>query len=173
MIANQPHGLLSALLGRRPLRCAAPGLRINLPLLVGYALKNGVRRRIRKKFSASTRNAVRDKLTKALRDQQIGVPIAPDKQTVGQFLESWLQTVAKPRVRPSTFQSYEWIVRKHLSPGLGKTLLSKLGAQQVQTLLEKSSRYAVCPVCETDVPGKAFEAHYAEHVERPPCPIRV
>ncbi len=64
-------------------------------ITVGYVLRNGVRRLIRKNFSAATRNAVRDKLTKALRDQQLGVPIAPDKQTVGRFLESWLQTVAK------------------------------------------------------------------------------
>ena len=46
---------------------------------VGY--RNGHRRR--KKFFGATRGAVAAQLTQALHDHQHGLPVAPDRQTVG------------------------------------------------------------------------------------------
>jgi integrase len=88
---------------------------------------------IRKVFTGPTRHQVNDELTKALRDQQRGININPEKQTVGAFLTAWLEAV-KRDVSPATYISYEAVVRLHLTPALGKIPLAKLGAHHVQKL---------------------------------------
>ena len=55
-----------------------------------------------------------------LREQQEGLPVAVERQTVAQFLKRWLKDVAKPSVRPKTLRSYEQMVRVHLIPSLGR-----------------------------------------------------
>src|SRR5262249_58297091 len=52
-------------------------------------------RRHRKAFYGRTRAAVRDKLTKALRDTQQGLPIPSERQTVGQYLDESLTASQK------------------------------------------------------------------------------
>ena len=98
---------------------------------VGY--RNG--HRCRKKFFGVTRGEVAAKLTQALHDQQHGLPVGPDRQTVGDFLARWLQDSVKPSVRPKTHRSYRQMVDLHLKPGLGRHKLTKLTPQQVQTFL--------------------------------------
>ena len=66
-------------------------------------------------ITKATRHEVAEEMTKALRDQQRGINIAPGKLTVGQFLQDWL-TAIKSDVTPSTFVSYENTVRLHLTP---------------------------------------------------------
>src|SRR5262249_2966379 len=73
----------------------------------------------RKVFTKSTRHEVQDELAKALRDRQLGLLVAPQKQTVGQFLTWWLNEVVKPSARPKTMKFYEFVSRIHLIPGLG------------------------------------------------------
>ena len=62
--------------------------------------------RKRKSFYGESRREVQQQLTKALRDHEQGLPVAPERQTVQQFMESWLQDSVKPSVRPKTFESY-------------------------------------------------------------------
>ena len=103
---------------------------------VGY--RNGRRRR--KKFFGATRGAVAAQLTQALHDHQHGLPVAPDRQTVGTFLTRWLEDSVKPSVRPTTYRSYQQLVDLHLKPGLGRYPLAKLTPQQVQTFLNDQHR---------------------------------
>src|SRR5208283_1084710 len=72
----------------------------------------------RKTVSAKTRGEVADKLKKLLRDQQRGLNIDPNKQTVAEFLTAWLEDTVKPSVRPKTYRSYEQMVRCHLVKNL-------------------------------------------------------
>jgi integrase len=78
---------------------------------------------------------VAEKLAKALREVQQGLPVGTDRQTVGQFLEYWLEHVARQRVRASTFRSYEDRIRNHVLPFLGTVRLSRLTPQRVQAFL--------------------------------------
>ena len=94
-------------------------------------------KRVRKTFYADTRRDVKDKLTRALHDQQRGLPISTDRQTVAQFLARWLTETAKPSVRPKTYTSYEQIVRLHLTPELGAIRLEKLTPQDVQRFMNR------------------------------------
>jgi len=90
----------------------------------------------RKSFYAKTRQEAARKLAAALRDHDAGLPVVGDKQTLGQYLATWLDTM-RPNVKPKTYRSYEQLVRVHILPLVGDVPLSKVGAQQVQLLYAK------------------------------------
>jgi integrase len=97
----------------------------------GY--KDGKRKR--KYLYGKTRGKVKEKLTKTLHDQQIGLPISFERQSVGQYLTYWLDESVKGSVRDRTFDSYSDTVRLHLMPGLGRHQLPDLTPQHVQKYL--------------------------------------
>lgn len=55
-----------------------------------------------------------------------GAYIKPEKMTVAQYLNQWLDTYVEPNLSATTSQGYKSIVRHHLIPGLGNTLLQRL-----------------------------------------------
>src|SRR4051794_17958143 len=92
-------------------------------------------KRKRKYFSGHTEGDVTAKLNRALGDQQRGLLIPTDHQTVAQYLDYWLEHEVKPNVRPRTYESYESIVRIHLKPGIGKHRIEKLLPQHISVML--------------------------------------
>ncbi len=92
-------------------------------------------RRVRKSFYGKTRKEVQQRLTVALRANQLGLPTINERQTVGQFLNNWLTESVKQTVRPRTFNSYSRIVRLHIAPDLGRITLARLSPQDIQSLL--------------------------------------
>lgn len=98
-------------------------------------------KRRRKCLYGATRAEVRDKLNDAVRDAQAGAAFSDTRQTVAQFLQRWLEDVARARVRTRTFDTYEAAVRRHIVPHLGKQPLVKLTPQRAQawmTTLEEA-----------------------------------
>ena len=87
----------------------------------------------RKSFYGRTRQEVARRLTEALRDQHQGLPIVGDRQTVEQYLMSWLELV-KSTIKLSTWIRYERFVRRDALPTLGAITLSKLSPQHLQAL---------------------------------------
>jgi len=63
-----------------------------------------------------------------------GKLIGGPHETVGQFLECWLDAVASQRVRPRTLERYQGVVNKHLAPELGHLPLPKLTPQHIERL---------------------------------------
>lgn len=55
-------------------------------------------------------------------------------QTLAHFLDQWLETVARARLRPRSFERYEGIVRLYLVPDLGSVKLARLRAQHIADL---------------------------------------
>src|SRR5205814_5378274 len=55
------------------------------------------------------------------------------------------RSVAKPRVRPSTFERYRGLVEQHLVPSLGSIPLEKLTPRHVQTMLNAKSAGGMKP----------------------------
>lgn len=100
---------------------------------LGY--KNG--RMMRKYFYGKTRGEVQKLLTKALHDQNRGLPVAVERQTVAQFLRRWLDDHVKPSVRDKTLRSYEQTFRLYLEPKLGHVILEKLAPQHVQKMMSE------------------------------------
>jgi integrase len=91
----------------------------------------------RKVYYGKTREEAHDKLVAALADLKKGLPIVTTVQTVAEFLETWLTDIVKPSVRPKTYASYAYLVKQHLSPGLGRYPLLKLTPQHVQLFLNE------------------------------------
>ena len=111
--------------------------------VVNLGWQDGKRRR--KCFYGATRAEVQEKLIEALRDRQLGLPVIVERQTVAQFLQTWLDGIAKPSVRPKTFDSYSWIIRHHLVPGLGRVALVKLSPQEIQAFLNRKLESGLKP----------------------------
>lgn len=100
-------------------------------LNLGYDA-NGKRQR--KCFYGKTRKEVAAQLVAAQRDLQQGLPVAVERQTIAQFLDRWLNDVAKHTVRASTFESYGRRIARDIVPLLGRTALAKLTPQDFTRL---------------------------------------
>lgn len=92
-------------------------------------------KRDRKYFSGKTRREVAEKLKVAQRDHQLGLPVAPERQTVAYFMNTWLEERAKPSTRITTYTTYESHTRIHILPSLGHIILQQLTPQQVQAFV--------------------------------------
>jgi integrase len=87
----------------------------------------------RRTLYGKTRQEVAKKLNGALRDREAGLPTMPERQTLEQFLNQWLEA-ARPTVRHTTYVRYEEYVRLHINPVIGRVRLIGLTLQQVQNL---------------------------------------
>jgi integrase len=90
-------------------------------------LSNGTR----KSFYGKTRQSVQRKLAQAQRDVDLGLPIVGERQTLTQYIVSWLEA-AKHQLKASAYRRYRTNLRCHILPALGEIPLSKLTPQQVQ-----------------------------------------
>lgn len=102
-------------------------------------------KRKRKYLYGDTRKEVAEQLKVVLRDQQQGLPVATERQTLGEYLDRWLTDVAKPKVRPKTYHSYAQLVRLHLKPALGRHQLGKLEPQHVQAMMNAKIKAGLSP----------------------------
>ena len=59
--------------------------------------------------------------------------VKPDKQTVGEYLEWWLNTYGESNLKATTLASYRSMAKHHVIPGLGAVPLADLTATQVAT----------------------------------------
>jgi integrase len=87
----------------------------------------------RESFYAKTMQEASRKLAEAVRDRDQGVQVVSGRQTVAQYLTTWLDTLIAI-IRPRTLQRSEQYVRVHLIPALGDISLKKLTAQRAQAL---------------------------------------
>jgi integrase len=143
-------------------------------MTVGYKVVDGKRRRIRKKFSASTRNAVHQKLTKELGRQQRGRSISTKTHSLATFLQTWLDDVAKNSVRPKTFRTYSDMVKLHIAPAIGSIRVEKLTPEAVQGFLNDKLGSGICPRCKVSLRTAAWATHVAEsHPDKTPIGFRV
>jgi len=92
-------------------------------------------------FYGKTRQAVADKLNKALREKQQGRFVAPHKLTLGEWLDTWLWEYKQPTLRPLSFDHYETVIRRYLKPVLGHIPLQDLRAEQVQRYYNEQAQH--------------------------------
>lgn len=84
--------------------------------------------------STTTRRGDAEKaLAEALTRLDQGNYVEPTKQTLAAFLDDWLAAV-RPRLRPSTFATYETLIERHLKPRLGSLPLQNLTAARLNAL---------------------------------------
>ena len=92
-------------------------------------------KRRRKYLYGKTRKEVADQLKLLHNDQAGGVNVTTDRQTVKTFLARWLTEVAAHRNKLRTWEGYQRIVELYLNPYLGRILLTKLGPEHVQRMI--------------------------------------
>ncbi|HVM31473.1 MAG TPA: site-specific integrase [Candidatus Limnocylindrales bacterium] len=102
-------------------------------------------KRVRKHVMGRTRNEVKDKLAVVMRAHEEKRPIPDQRAKLGPFLRRWLDEVAKPTLRPSTYRSYDSILKIHLVPCLGHIALARLTPADVQAFLNGRSTKGLSP----------------------------
>ncbi|MCA1731909.1 MAG: tyrosine-type recombinase/integrase [Actinobacteria bacterium] len=110
------------------------GLHTSLAPLYGYAPKGERLRLSVPRNRAKTRGEVSEKLTKAMADRDGGLIFEGEERTLAVYLDLWLDGSVKGSVKPSTYESYERVIRCHLKPGLGRRKLKTLAPDHVQHL---------------------------------------
>jgi integrase len=110
-------------------------------------------KRRRRDLYGRTRREVAEKLAHAMQAQKEGRELPPERTLIGPFLTNWLETVAKPGVRPLTYVAYEKVIRLHLKPALEKKRLVRLAPAEVQKLLNAKSAGGLSPRSVREIRG--------------------
>ena len=98
----------------------------------------------RKSFYGKTRREVATKLAAALKARQDGLPIPSERHTVERFLRQWLEGKTSS-VRPTTWARYESLIRKHLTPEIGRIALARLTPDRLQRLWSEKQAAGLSP----------------------------
>lgn len=107
-------------------------------LSLGYHVgKDGKRRRVRKKFTASTRGQVQRKLTAALKEHQTGGVVPMQRDSLGRYLQRWLETLTMKGRSAATVASYRWLTTKHIEPEIGMIPLTKLTQVHLNDFMQR------------------------------------
>lgn len=92
-------------------------------------------KRIRKAVYGRTRQDVIDKLAAMQLKRLEGRPVLDSSMRLDDYLKRWLTDVAGPRLRPSTYSSYQDNIRRHINPTLGHIHLNKLTPSHVREFI--------------------------------------
>lgn len=87
----------------------------------------------RKSFYGKTRREAAGRMAQALQEVKNSSYVEPTKTTLGEWLDKWLTGYKKGQLRPSTYESYEWLINFYLKPALGKIPMAKLQANMLQS----------------------------------------
>jgi integrase len=100
----------------------------------------------RKPVYGRTRAEAAEKLAKALADRE-GSRFTFDAKnlTVGGYLTRWLEHNVQGSVRPITYESYERLVRVHVTPALGYLKLKALAPPHVRALYRSKLEDGLAP----------------------------
>jgi integrase len=101
--------------------------------------------RKRKTLYGKTRQEVAAKLARALSDRENGLILDAGNQTLDEYLNRWLNGSVKGSVKDKTFNDYEWLVRKHVAPALGRTKLKALSPIHLQGLYQAKLEVGLSP----------------------------
>src|SRR5687767_9639861 len=96
----------------------------------------GQRKRKWHKYKGTKRGA-QIECARLIASLDAGTYLEPDKTTLAEFLERWLEHI-KSNVAPRTHERYGELVRKNISPLLGGTILARLKPAQISEAYAKA-----------------------------------
>jgi integrase len=99
----------------------------------GRDLRTGTRKYLNQTIHGPLREAQRFLNLKLQQRDKVGSPRAA-AISLDQFLDQWLTTVARPRLRARTFHDYETLLRLYIRPVLGTRLIGAIGQIDMQEL---------------------------------------
>jgi len=95
------------------------------------------RRRYHNRTVHGTARRAQEYLTKMLRERDLGRGLEASETTLGEFLDRWLETAARARLREKSYRSYESLLRRYIRPVLGERILSTITPLDVQAACQQ------------------------------------
>lgn len=86
-----------------------------------------------------TQEEAREKLKKAIRDNENGIYAKGDKITFEEWLDIWLKEYTGD-IKPGTYDYYEYLIRYHIKPELGKYRLNKITTEMLDNFYNKKKK---------------------------------
>jgi integrase len=99
----------------------------------------------RKTIYGKEREEVADRLIEALNQRNKGLIFEGEDQTLSAYLDRWLNGSVKGSLKPSTFESYERMIRNHIEPTLGHRKLKNLAPDHVQCFYQTKLDAGLAP----------------------------
>src|SRR5687767_13976365 len=91
-----------------------------------------VKRRYVNKTVHGTKKDADKYLTAKLRDKDLGLNIEPASESLGKYLDKWLETSVKPRVWSRTYEDYAALMIRYVREPLGIINLADLRPIDIQ-----------------------------------------
>lgn len=76
-------------------------------------------------------------LNKVLREHDLGRLVDGADITLNEYLDRWLETAAKPRLREKSYRSYESLLRRYVRPSLGARSLAAICPLDIQAVYQQ------------------------------------
>jgi len=76
-------------------------------------------------------------LTRKLRERDLGRDLEGAKITLNEYLDRWLETAVRARVRPKTCQDYQGMLHRYVRPILGDRVLAEMRPLDLQTMYQQ------------------------------------
>jgi integrase len=76
-------------------------------------------------------------LNKVLREHDLGRQLQDAEITLNEYLDRWLETAAKPRLREKSYRSYESLLRRYVRPTLGARNLAAIFPLDIQAVYQR------------------------------------
>ena len=126
--------------------------------VVWYQDEDGERKR--KSFSSTTKQGVKDKMTKYIRDfEKQEQESNESNQQLQVSMQRWLEVFKYPTVERTTYDRIENTAKNHIYPALGKKIVSNIKAVDIKKILNEQmmNGYAFTTVKKTrDILGEYF-----------------
>ena len=101
---------------------------------IGRDSKTTARRYHNETVHGTKRDAERV-LNNALRKRDLGTLVEPARVPVGEYLDRWLEDVARPRIRERTHRDYRFLIDRYIRPYIGAQRLDRLSPADVQAMI--------------------------------------
>lgn len=108
----------------------------------GYT-EEGKRRR--QYLYGKTKREVQEKLIRLQGNVLNGVAVEPDRVSLADYLNRWVEDTARLDVRHTTYRLYRGIIRNHINPNIGGVKLAKVNVDLVQGLYSALEKQGVSP----------------------------
>src|SRR5712692_6319758 len=102
-------------------------------VFMGRDSESGKRKYVNKTIHGTLRDA-QAYLSRSQRDRDLGVFFEPSRMSLDGYLDKWLETAAKPKLRAKTHRDYEALLRRYVRPALGSRQASKIEPLEIQGL---------------------------------------
>ncbi len=90
------------------------------------------KRQYRNETAKGTKKDAQKQLTQVLREKDLGLITESRNQTLNDYLDFWLQNIAKPRLESRTYLDYGDILRLYIRKPLGNLKITDLKSRHIQ-----------------------------------------